>query len=131
MIVNNEIEKFLGLSKELYAKYLESGEGDALSEAGELLWEGLKTDIAQVANTKTENIQTLTKAATQMGETYIQLFFHCYHFHSWYVHGVPNNIMAEKKLYQKSVKSLEKILKNRTNRRYPRKQKLKIAADAI
>ena len=44
----NVLEKLLGQSKEEYAKYLANGETDVLAEAGELLWECLKADLAQV-----------------------------------------------------------------------------------
>jgi len=67
-----------------------------------------------------------------MGEPFNELFFHCYHFHSWYLGGgVPNDFETEKKLYEKSVKSLERIMMKRKNNRWTRKQKIENAAEAI
>ena len=131
MIYNNELRKLLGQSKEAYAQYLESKDGDALAEAGELLWECLKVNIAQVNKTKTDNINALRAAAAQLGEAYNQLFDHSYHFHSWYLGAVPNDFAAEEKLYLKTVKTLEKITKNIGNKCRTKKQELENAASAI
>ena len=131
MIENNVLHKLLSQSKEEYAKYLDNGESDVLAEAGELLWECLKAGISQVIEMKTENVNALKAAADQMGETYNQLFFQCYHFHSWYAGGVPNDFAAEKKLYLKTAKSLENIIKNREKSRRTKKQKMENAAEAI
>ena len=112
MVENGDIEKLLGQSKDAYARYLENGEGDALAEAGELLWECLKAEIVEAANTKIANFNALKTEADLRGETYSQLFFRCHHFHSWYFEGgVPNNFAAEKKLYIETAKTLRKILK--------------------
>lgn len=122
MIENKELKKLLGQSKEEYAKYLENGESDSLAEAGELLWECLKADIAEVTNTKNNNINALMVAATQKGENYNQLFYHCSHFHSWYLGGgVPNDFAAERKLYLKTAKTLQKILERGNARKEKRK----------
>lgn len=121
-------EKLLGQSKEQYAKFLESQNSDFLAEAGELLWESLKAHIAQRTNTKTNNFKILTNAASRMGKPFNELFFHCLHFHSWYSGvGVPNNFVAEEKLYSKSVKSLEKIISNKRNKRRTEKRELEKA----
>lgn len=126
-----EIKKLLSQSKEAYAKYVECNKVDDLAEAGELLWECLKANIAQVTNTKTDNVNELRRAAAPMGEIYNQLFFHCNHFHSLYLgDGVSNDFAAEKKLYQKSVRSLEKIIKNKVNCAKNRKR-LENATEAI
>lgn len=131
MIDNCELKKLLGQSKVEYARYLDGKDDDALAEAGELLWECLKAHIAQVTNTKTDNINTLAEATAQMGEAYNQLFCHCCHFHSWYVGGVPNDFAAEKKLYLKSAGSLEKIIENQGKPRRTKKQELENATEAI
>jgi hypothetical protein len=108
---DDDPKKLLGQSKEEYAKFLENQDVDILAEAGELLWKSLKAHLEQETNTKTNNFQALTKTASRMGERFNKLFFHCYHFHSWYSGvGVPNDFTAEKKLYSESVKSLEKIV---------------------
>jgi len=118
MIDDNEIKKLLGQSKTEYANFLKHSKSDDLAEAGELLWECFRTDIAQVTNTKIDDINALIAAANQMGEPFNELFFHCYHFHSWYLGGgVPNDFETEKKLYEKSVKSLERIMMKRKNNR--------------
>jgi hypothetical protein len=122
MINNNDPEKLLGQSKEEYAKYLENGESDSLAEAGELLWECLKADIAEVTNAKKNNINALMVAAAQRGETYNQLFYRCSHFHSWYLGGgVPNDFVAKRKLYLKTAKTLQKILERGNGRKAKRK----------
>jgi hypothetical protein len=111
--MNNDDDpaKLLGQSKMEYAKFLENQDVDVLAEAGELLWESLKAHLEKETNTKTNNLQTLTKTASQRGEEINKLFFHCYHFHSWYSGvGVPHDFPAEKKLYLESVKSLERII---------------------
>ena len=113
----------LSQSKWQYAKFLENKDTDVFAEAGEMLWEALKAHLIQTANVKTSNYKTLTNVASQMGEPFNELFFHCYHFHSWYRgEGVPNNLAAEKKLYSKSVKSFEKIICGKTNKRELEKQ---------
>jgi hypothetical protein len=123
---DDDPKKLLGQSKMEYAKFLENKDVDVLAEAGELLWESLKSHLEQETNTKTNNFQTLTKTASQMGERFNKLFFHCYHFHSWYSGvGVPNDFKAEKKLYLESVKSLEKIVGKGKTR--PTKRELKKA----
>ena len=108
---DDDPKKLLGQSKKEYAKFLEKQDVDILAEAGELLWESLKAHLEQETNTKTNSFQTLTKIAARMGERFNTLFFHCYHFHSWYSGvGVPNDFPAEKKLYLESAKSFEKII---------------------
>jgi hypothetical protein len=125
---NDDPEKLLSQSKEQFAKYLESQDSDVFAEAGELLWESLKANMVQETNIKTNNFKTLTMAASQMGERFNKLFFHCCHFHSWYLGiGVPNDFAAEKKLYLESVKSLEKIIRNKGNNRRTRKKELEKA----
>jgi hypothetical protein len=116
-MVDNNFLKLLGQSKEEYTKYLENGVSDDLAEAGELLWECLKADIVQAANMKIDNVNALKLAVIKRGEAYNQLFYQCYHFHSWYVGGVPNDFVMEEKLYLKTIKSLEALLKNRANGR--------------
>jgi hypothetical protein len=125
MTAKTDPEMLLGQSKEEYAKYLKCQDNDFLAEAGELLWESLKAYIIQETNTKTSNIKTLTMATSQLGETVNQLFFRCYHFHSWYSGGgVPNDFTTEKKLYLESAKSLEKML-NEVNCQRTKPQELK------
>jgi hypothetical protein len=131
MMDNLELKKLLGQSKAEYAKYLECGDSDTLAEAGELLWECLKADVAQVTSVKTDNFNELMKAAAKMGENRNQLFYHCYHFHSWYLGGVPSDFEVEKKLYLKSVKSLENIIKNRESKKRGKKRELENATEAI
>lgn len=130
MVDNNFLKKLLGQSKEEYAKYLENGVSDDLAEAGELLWECMKADIVQAANMKIGNVNALKLAVVKRGEAYNQLFYQCYHFHSWYVGGVPNDFAVEKKLYLKTVKSLETLIKNRANGRRT-KQAMENAVAAI
>jgi hypothetical protein len=125
MINDDDPNKLLGQSKEQYAKFLVSHDNDVLAEAGELLWESLKAHVMQIASIKVSNLKTLTKAASEMGETYSTLFFHCYHFHSWYLGvGVPNSIIAEKKLYLESVKLLEKTMNENGHTQRARKRRL-------
>ena len=125
MINNDDPRRLLGQSKEQYAKFLESKDNDVLAEAGELLWESLKAHIIQTGNIKVSNLKILTKAASEMGETYSTLFFHCYHFHSWYLGvGVPNSIIAEKKLYLETVKLLEKTINENGHSQRARKRPL-------
>lgn len=131
MIDDNEIKKLLAQSKLEYANYLEHGESDALAEAGELLWECFRANVAQITNVKIDNINALKATVANMGEPVNQLFFRCYHFHSWYSGGgVPNNFEAEKKIYIESLKSVEKIVKNRINSQRTKTQKLENAAEA-
>jgi hypothetical protein len=130
-MVNNNFFKLLGQSKEEYTKYLESGESDALAEAGELLWECVKVDLAQVTSMKTDNVNALITAVGQMGEIYNTLFYHCYNFHSWYMGGVPNDFALEKKLYLKTVKSLETVIKNREDSKRTKKQVIENIVGAI
>ncbi len=125
---NDDPEKLLGQSKEEYAKFLINQDSDVLAEAGELLWESLKAHIVQETNLKTNSVKTLTKAASLMGERFNTLFFHCYHFHSWYLGvGVPNDFVAEKKLYLESVRSLEKIVNNEGKSHKTKKRELEKA----
>jgi hypothetical protein len=125
MINDDDPNKLLGQSKEQYAKFLVTHDNDVLAEAGELLWESLKAHVMQIASIKVSNLKTLTKAASEMGETYSTLFFHCYHFHSWYLGvGVPNSIIAEKKLYLESVKLLEKTMNENGHTQRARKRRL-------
>ena len=125
MINNDDPRRLLGQSKEQYAKFLESKDNDVLAEAGELLWESLKAHITQMTNSKTDNFKTLTNAASKMGEPFNELFFHCLHFHSWYLGvGVPNNFAAEEKLYSESVQSLEKIINENGHSQRARKRPL-------
>jgi hypothetical protein len=130
MIENDVLGKLLGQSKDEYVKYLANGETDVLAEAGELLWECLKADLSQVLVMKNDDINALMAAAAQMGETYNQLFYQCYHFHSWYVGGVPSDFVLEKKLYLKTVKSIEKLVKNRGKSRKTKKRNLEDAIEA-
>lgn len=128
MSINDDPEKLLSQSKEQYSKYLESQDSDILAEAGELLWECVKAHIAQETNLKTNNLKTLTNTVSQMGERFNKLFFHCYHFHSWYLGvGVPNDFGAERKLYLESAKSLEKIISNEGNSKRTKKRELEKA----
>lgn len=131
MIENNAIKELLEQSKTEYANYLKHGEGDALAEAGELLWECLRANLAQVTKIEIDNINALMAAVAQMGEPFNQLFFRCYHFHSWYSGGgVPNNFEAEEKMYLESFSSVEKMVKNKANSLRTKKQKLE-RAEAI
>ncbi len=131
MINDNEIKKLLEQSKIEYMNYLKEGEEDALAEAGELLWDCFRANISQATNTKIDNINALMASVAKMGEPFTQLFYHCYHFHSWYSGGgKPNNFEAEKKIYIESFKSVEKILKNKRNSHRTKKQ-LENAAEAI
>ena len=128
MIENKDIEKLLGQSKDAYDRFLENGESDALAEAGELLWECLKAELNQEANAKIENFNALKTEADLRGEKYSQLFFRCHHFHSWYFEGgVPNNFVAEKKLYIVTAKTLQKILEDKNSRKI-KKQAIENAA---
>jgi hypothetical protein len=132
MIVDNEIKKLLEQSKAVYSNYLKLGEEDSLAEAGELLWECVRASVAQITNIKIDNINALMSAATKMGEPFNQLFFRCYHFHSWYSGGgVPNNFEAEKRIYIESFRSVEKIVKNNKNSHRTKKQRLEAATEAI
>ncbi len=131
MVDNIFLKKLLGQSKEEYCKYLENGVSDDLAEAGELLWECVKTDISQDSNLKNDNVHALKSAAAKRGEVYNQLFYQCYHFHSWYVGGVPNDFIAEKKLYLKTAKSLEMLIKNRGESRTAEKQVMENIVDAF
>ena len=132
MINDSEIKKLLEQSKKEYANYLKHGEEDALAEAGNLLWECFRANIAQITNIKIDNIKALKSAVAQMEEPVNQLFFRCYHFHSWYSGGgVPNNFEAEKKIYIESFKSVEKIVENKINNQRMSKQKLEKSAEAI
>ena len=130
-MVDNNFLKLLGQSKEEYTKYLENGVSDDLAEAGELLWECLKADIVQAANMKIDNVNALKLAVIKRGEAYNQLFYQCYHFHSWYVGGVPNDFSVEEKLYLKTAKSLETLIKNRENSKRTKKQLIENIATAI
>jgi hypothetical protein len=131
MIDDSEIKKLLEQSKTEYANYLKLDKEDALAEAGELLWECFRASVAQITNIKIDNINELMATTTQMGEPFNQLFFRCYHFHSWYSGGgVPNNFEAEKKIYIESVRSVEKIVKNKRNSQRTKKQKLETATEA-
>ncbi len=121
-MLDKDFFKLLDQSKIEYAKYLESGESDALAEAGELLWECVKADLVHVTSMKTDNVNALMRAVAPMGEIYNQLFYHSYHFHSWYVGGVPNDFALEKKLYLETVKSLETLKRNRENSKRTKKQ---------
>ena len=125
------LKKLLGQSQEEFSKYLENGESDVFAEAGELLWECMKIDVAQVIGRETDNINALKSAVSQMGETYNQLFYQCYHFHSWYIGGVPNDFALEKKLYLKTAKSLEKLIKNRETNRKIKKKAIENVALAV
>lgn len=128
MSINDDPEALLGQSKEQYGKFLVSQDSDVLAEAGELLWESLKAYIAQVTNTKISNVKTLTNTAAQMGENFNKLFFHCSHFHSWFLGvGVPNDFTAEKKLYVEAEKSLEKIIRNAGKIRGTKKKEIETA----
>jgi hypothetical protein len=122
MIENDILRKLLGQSRGEYAKYLADGETDFLAEAGELLWQCLKADITQSNFMEKDNLTALKAAAAQMGETYNQLFYQCYHFHSWYTGGVPNDFVLEKKLYLKTAKSVETLIKNRENNRINKRE---------
>ncbi len=113
---NVNSERLLVQSKEEYSKFLESHNSDVFAQAGELLWESLKAHIIQVRDVKTKDIKSLTKTASQMGESFNELFFHCYHFHSWYLgEGVPNDFTAEKKLYLEAVESLNQLIVDNGN----------------
>jgi hypothetical protein len=108
---NDSAQMLLSQSKEKYVNFIENKDSDVLVEAGELLWESLKAHLAKITNTKTSNIKTLTKTASQMGEVFNELFFYCYHFHSWYLgDGISNDYIAEKKLYLQSVDEVEQII---------------------
>ncbi len=122
MTCDDEFTKLLSQSKEAYSKYLDRNEVEDLAEAGEFLWECLKFKIAQLNNMKTANISALREASAQMGEVFNQLFFHCYHFHSWYLMGVLNDLETEKKLYLESVRTLENIINNKENSRKTKKK---------
>src|SRR5208337_2264214 len=112
-IEDKDIEKLLGQSQEEYVKYLENGESDALAEAGELLWECLKVDMSKAAKTKADNINALMAAAALKGDDFTQLFYRCFHFHSWYAEGgVPNDFVLEKKLYKETAKTLQGMIEN-------------------
>jgi hypothetical protein len=111
MSSNESPQMLLNQSKIQYGKFLKNRDNDVLAEAGELLWESLKAHLAQVTNTKTSNLKTLTKTASQMGEVFNELFFHCYHFHTWYIgDGVLNDYRTENNLYLQSVGVLEQII---------------------
>ncbi|MGD6934660.1 MAG: hypothetical protein ACQCN5_10690 [Candidatus Bathyarchaeia archaeon] len=98
-------------SKQEYAKFLKSKDLDVFAEAGELLWESLKAYLMQATKQKLDGVRAMENIAGQMGEVYNELFFHCQHFHSWYLGvGVPNDFAAEKKLYTQSLQILEKII---------------------
>lgn len=122
MTENNILKRLMGQSKDEYAKYLANGETDVLAEAGELLWQCLKADIAQSRFMEKDNLTALKSAAAQMGETYNQLFYQCYHFHSWYTGGVPSDFVLEEKLYLKTAKSMETLIKNRENSRINKRE---------
>jgi len=109
-IISPEI--LLGQSKQEYAKFLKSQDVDVFAEAGELLWESFKAYLTQSTNiTKIDGAKAFAKLASQMGEVFNELFFHCQHFHSWYIgEGVPTDYVAEKKLYTRSLNTLEKII---------------------
>jgi len=62
MINDNEIKKLLRQSKIEYANYLKLGEGDDLVQAGELLWECFRANIAQVTHTKIANFNQKVQA---------------------------------------------------------------------
>jgi hypothetical protein len=132
MTNNLELIKLLKQSRSEYKNYLNGGKDDALAEAGELLWECLKANIAQVTNAKIDNNNALKAAAASMGEQFNQLFFHCYHFHSWYSGGgVPNNFEAEEKIYLESFKSVEKFVNNKRSSQRTKERELENAAEAI
>jgi hypothetical protein len=104
-------EVLLGQSKKEYVKFLKSRDVDVFAEAGELLWESLKTYLKQSTKQTLDSAKVLSKVACQMGDETSELFFHCQHFHVWYTgEGVPNDFEAEKRLYSQSVKTLEKII---------------------
>ena len=71
MVDNIFLKKLLGQSKEEYCKYLENGISDDLAEAGELLWECMKTDISQDSNLKNDNVHALKSAAAKRGKSTI------------------------------------------------------------
>ena len=124
MIEDKDIERLLGQSQEEYDKYLESGESDALAEAGELLWECLKVDMAKAAKTKAGNINALMAVAALRGDAFVELFYRCFHFHSWYFEGgVPNDFVLEKRLYRETAKTLQGMLEN-SEKAQKRKDKL-------
>ncbi len=101
----------LGQSKQEYAKFLKCQDTDVFAEAGELLWESLKAYLKQATKQKLDGANALANMAGQMGDVFNELFFHCQHFHSWYSGvGVPNDFVAEKKLYTQSLETLEKII---------------------
>lgn len=131
MVDNSFLKKLLGQSKEEYSKYLQNGVTDNLAEAGELLWECVKADIAQASNMKLDNVNALKSAVAKKGEAYNQLFYQCFHFHSWYVGGVPNDFVVEKKLYLKTVKSLETLIKNRGESKTTQKKVMENTIEAI
>ncbi len=91
----------------------------------------MKVDIVQVNGLKTDNVNALKTAVGQMGEIYNTLFYHCYHFHSWYVGGVPNDFALEKKIYLKTVKSMETVMKNREDNKRTKKRGAKNIVVAI
>jgi hypothetical protein len=108
----NSPETLLGQSKQVYAKFLKSQDVAVFAEAGELLWGSFKAYLKQATDMqKIDGAKALAKIASQMGEVYNELFFHCQHFHSWYIgEGVPTDYVAEKKLYTQSFNTLEKII---------------------
>jgi hypothetical protein len=111
MSSNIEPVVLLGQSRGKYAEFIETKDDDVLAEAGELLWESLKSHLTRVSNSETSDFKTLTEAAVEMGENFTELFYRCYHFHSWYFgNGVSNDCVVEKQLYLQSVDALEKIL---------------------
>lgn len=109
---SNKSESLLGQSKQEYARYLKNQDIDVFAEAGELLWESFKAYLKQASKTqKLDSAKALGNFASQKGETINDLFFHCQHFHAWYTgEGVPNDFVAEKKLYTETLQSFEKLL---------------------
>ena len=129
MIKDKDIEKLLGQSQEEYDKYLENGESDALAEAGELLWECLKIDMAKAAKTKAGNINSLMAAAALKGDDFTRLFYRCFHFHSWYAEGgVPKDFVLEKRLYKETVKTLQGMIENSEKARKLKRQVMESTA---
>jgi len=126
MLDNQELKKLLGQSESEYAKFLMHNDVEAFAEAGELLWECFKLYITRITNKKTDNLNDLRKAASQLGEEYNLLFDRCYHFHCWYEGAVPNDFEAEKQLYLKTSQSLEKTMRNKGKIRRTKRPELEI-----